>query len=58
MITFIILFSVVLAIGTILVGIAPPETKYGAKTKKNIARLLFFYGASAIAFLIILYYFR
>ncbi|MFY0544384.1 hypothetical protein [Brevibacillus sp. H7] len=57
MIVFIILFSIVLGIGTILVGVTPPETKYGMKTKKNLSRLLIFYGLSLLAFLGIFYYF-
>ncbi len=58
MTVFIILFCIVLGIGTILVGVAPPEAKYSARTKKNLTRLLVFYGISFAAFLVIFYLFK
>jgi|GEM_PF-1130150 len=58
MLAFIILFSVILAVGTLLVGMVPPEKTYGAKTRKNWMRLLIFYGISTVVFLAILYLFR
>ncbi|MGE5702982.1 MAG: hypothetical protein ACM32O_10660 [Clostridia bacterium] len=39
------------AVGTIMVGIKPPEAKYGSATRSNLTRLTWFYVFSAIILL-------
>jgi hypothetical protein len=54
----IIIFTLIGAIGTILIGISPREANYGKKTKRNLARLTLFYVISAVLLIsIFLYYF-
>jgi hypothetical protein len=57
MTALIILFTLIGAIGTIIVGINPREANYGKKTKRNLARLTLFYVISAALLISIFLYF-